>query len=583
MTGQNTFIGRNENQHTPPPTPGLPRHPDRSGQGFSKVAELFGIDLRSLALFRIVLGFIVLIDLAERFVNLGAHYSDAGILPRETAMGSINQWRWSLGFANGTTEFQALLFIVATAAAILLILGVRTRVTSVILWVLVLSIQVRNPLLSSAADTLIRMLLFWAMFLPLDAKWSLGAPRAPGDETLSSSRPAFALSFGTAGLLLQIACMYLFTALLKTGPAWTTDGTAIYYSTGAGHVTRPFADVVHQLPPMLLEVMTYATLVLEYAAPVLLFFPFRTTLVRTFTIVAIVLLHIGILSVMDVGIFSQASALCMVCFLPGRFWDVWLPAIRVRLVGKARLPGSTARGPLRPLVNDVTRAAPRRIDGTAVAAVSGADHVGPNSPSTELMPEDRFPQRPTTANPAPGFLRASPLGNVLAAFCILFVVLWNITTVSAFTLPRQVQPVAYFTGMYQTWNMFAPNPPTVTQWYVIRGVLMDGREVDLLRPMVDGRIDQVTFLSWERPDDIVNGYYQDKYWRKYFEAIGESDRSAERKRLADIACRTWNRHYGGDVELNTVEIYQLTQRTLPEGERGEINRYLVDDFVCLTD
>ena len=48
----------------------------------SRLRELFGIDLRTLALARIGLSFLVLLDLSLRARDLSAHYTDQGVLPR---------------------------------------------------------------------------------------------------------------------------------------------------------------------------------------------------------------------------------------------------------------------------------------------------------------------------------------------------------------------------------------------------------------------------------------------------------------------------------------------------------------------
>ena len=52
--------------------------------GRAKVGELFGADLRSLAVFRVVLAALVLTDLASRATDLYAHYTDRGVLPRRS-------------------------------------------------------------------------------------------------------------------------------------------------------------------------------------------------------------------------------------------------------------------------------------------------------------------------------------------------------------------------------------------------------------------------------------------------------------------------------------------------------------------
>jgi hypothetical protein len=61
---------------------------------------------------------------------------------------------------NGTTFVQALLFGVTAIAAVALLIGYRTRLASIVVWAMMVSIQWRNPLVLSDADTLLRVLLF---------------------------------------------------------------------------------------------------------------------------------------------------------------------------------------------------------------------------------------------------------------------------------------------------------------------------------------------------------------------------------------------------------------------------------------
>ena len=194
----------------------------------AKATELFGADLRSLAVFRIVLALLVLTDLAGRITNLSAHYADDGVLPREVLLeeGILHPWAFSLNLINGEPAFQALLFGLLALAAVGLLVGYRTRLMTVVVWLLLLSIHFRNPLLSGAGEPLLRLLLFWAMFLPLGAMWSLDRARKSVPQQWST----YFFSLGTVGLFMQIAFMYWFTALQKSGAEWRTDGTALYYA-----------------------------------------------------------------------------------------------------------------------------------------------------------------------------------------------------------------------------------------------------------------------------------------------------------------------------------------------------------------
>src|SRR5689334_20839721 len=113
----------------------------------SKIEQIFGIDLRTLALFRVCLSLIILLDLALRARDLTAHYSDYGVLPRAALLGDIG-WRVpSLHFISGSAKVEALLFIVQGLVALAMLVGYRTRIATILSWLLALSLQSRNPAL----------------------------------------------------------------------------------------------------------------------------------------------------------------------------------------------------------------------------------------------------------------------------------------------------------------------------------------------------------------------------------------------------------------------------------------------------
>ena len=140
---------------------------------FRKIVELFSADLRSLAIYRVVLALLALADLISRATDLSAHYTDTGVLPRYALLQELpSRWRFSLHLLSGDAFVQAALFILAGLAALALLIGLRTRLMTVIVWVFLVSLHERNPLVLNAGDTLLRMLFFWGMFLPLGVYWS---------------------------------------------------------------------------------------------------------------------------------------------------------------------------------------------------------------------------------------------------------------------------------------------------------------------------------------------------------------------------------------------------------------------------
>ena len=133
--------------------------------------QLLGIDLRSLALLRVGLAFVVIVDLFQRSLDLKAHYSDLGVLPRWALTHEVaDKWHFSIHNLNGTSEFEAILFIAHGIIAFLLLVGFKTRLATVLCWILTVSLQSRNPLILSGGDDLLVLFLLWKTLLRIGAR-----------------------------------------------------------------------------------------------------------------------------------------------------------------------------------------------------------------------------------------------------------------------------------------------------------------------------------------------------------------------------------------------------------------------------
>ncbi|MGI8909433.1 MAG: HTTM domain-containing protein [Rubrobacteraceae bacterium] len=525
-----------------------------------KVAEVFSADLRSLAVFRVVLALLVLSDLANRATDLAAHYSDEGVLSRATLLGEVlNIWAFSVNLLNGTPLFQALLFCVCALAALSMLFGYRTRLATVIVWVLLLSIQQRNPLVLGSGEILLHLLLFWSMFLPLGAMWSVDSSRearrgtrggaTPGPRRLS---PLF-LSVATAGLFLQIAFVYWFTALIKTGEEWRTDFTALSFVLHYDQVVTPLGSFLSQFPT-LLWMMTLGTILLEGFGPFLLFSPLFTGPVRTAAALAFMSLHYGIYMTMDIGIFPWISAFCMVCFLPAWFWDKPVAYLRESLPEKPEALRGLQNAaailvhaywlPLRSWLYSMFLG--RRPEAYQEAGKNGRE------PSTAGG---------TAAGSGMMTLRSSVAANVLAAICLLYVFGWNLTTVSRFEMPQRLVPPGVLLGLDQYWGMFAPSPPKSDGWFVIPGNLKGGQQVDLMPITRDDF--ELHAVSWEKPQ-YISDTYKNEHWRKYMENLNQEEDAGQRLHFGRYICREWNERHGGSEQLRTFKITYMSEETLPD-------------------
>ena len=95
-----------------------------------RLVELFAIDTRTLALLRVCVGVLTIVDVSMRARDLTAHYTDAGVLPRAVAIsGHIPHLGPSFHFMSGDFGVQALLFglLLALGFLDLLFLGHLAR------------------------------------------------------------------------------------------------------------------------------------------------------------------------------------------------------------------------------------------------------------------------------------------------------------------------------------------------------------------------------------------------------------------------------------------------------------------------
>jgi hypothetical protein len=263
------------------------------------------------------LAIIVLLDLAYRAGDLKAHYTDLGILPRSALISGVgSDWNISIHNISGLLEIQIALFAVHGLVAIALMAGYRTQVATILVWFFAISLQSRNPMILTGGDSLLGLLLFWSMFLPMGARFSVDSAMNNGPHRESNRY----FSAATAAILLQVGMVYTFTAIMKSDPIWQEDFSALYYAlsidqfaTRLGHYLLNYPDI--------LAVMTAATLWAEFVGPVLAFIPWLNGQIRLVVIVAFISLHIGIALTLNIGFFPIVSIISLIVFLPGLFWD----------------------------------------------------------------------------------------------------------------------------------------------------------------------------------------------------------------------------------------------------------------------
>ncbi len=558
------------------------------------IDRLFGIDTRSLALFRVGLSLVLLDELSVRARNLSAFYTDQGIMPRSfIAENTQNLWSFSLHLASGSPYFEGFLFFCAVIAAVALLFGYKTRLATFVSWLLLASLFVRNPEVQSSGDILMLLLLFWGLFLPLNLHWSLDRARA----TNGAAVPLRVLSTATAAVLVQAALVYLFAALLKTGAPWH-DGTAVWLALNWDQGTTALGRSLLNFP-WLLSLLTPVVFWFELLAPIALFIPFYTPVVRLIVVPLLVLMHLSFAALMVLATFPFVSIVSIMPFLPPRFWN---------LFGSSRGEGVTIfydggcsfcnklvllirtffilpRASILAAQEDAAAEALMKVQNSWVVQTEGETYTRAAAlkvllrASPVLWPlHYLFALKPilrlsdnlygliashrSGASRTLGWFEPRPLrwklpliGQVAAGLLLIYVVMWNLAGYRNFAAP--FWQVANVLQIHQSWGMFAPYPKVDDGWFVIPATLRNGERIDVFRALISRDGEEVT---WDKPASVA-ARFPNVQWRKYLENLVAKQDPGRYRNFAIYLYNAWNKSQPTSRELVKLDVYYMEENS----------------------
>jgi predicted DCC family thiol-disulfide oxidoreductase YuxK len=564
------------------------------------------LDLRSLALFRIAFGSCLLMDLLLRIPQIDNFYTDKGVLPRDLLVRELGDaWVASLHLMSGQWAVQLALFLVAVVFALGFIAGYRTRLCAIASWLLLTSMQVRNPTILHGGDTLLRVMLFWCMFAPLNGRCSLDRALNPEDPPLPSRQ----FSPATLVILFQICAVYLFAFADKMHPVWLTERSAVYYALNLDIFATSFG---HWLlgHPALLRAATTGTLLLEGFGPILALSPFLSDRLRLLAVVSFIGFHAGLAISMRLALFPWTCAAVWLALLPATFWDGLTRRFAGREPGQLRVyfdgncefcRKALLVGRELLLLRDVelwdAHADP------ALAAVMGEDNswfvqdskgathhgykalvelvraspmVGWTAPllgAASLRPigewsyhwvanhqaevsrlmERMTPPRPRDTIPLPA--------NLLLVACFMLLA-WGLSFGPDIVRPDSVSGIyrarlASMTSLGQRWTLFSPYPMLDDGWFVIEGVRRKGGRVDVWSG--NGKPTEA------KPVDFTR-VWPNTQWVKYLVTIIQTGDSEYRVYFGRYLCRTWNQRHAAPDQVGAVNVSYMIEPTPPPGK-----------------
>ena len=550
------------------------------------------------------MGVVILIDLGLRFTNVGAFYSDYGAVPRHAVSEHLyRSWNLSIHFITGGVVTESILFLINAIFIICFIIGYRARLMSILCWFFYMSLSNRNPLVAHGGDTLVRMMLFWSMFVPLGISYSVDAALR---KTSHITKKLF--SPGIMAMMLQLLFVYFFSAIHKTDAQWFPEGTAIAYALQLHAFATPIGIYFRQFP-LLLKSLTLSTYLLEMLGPVFMLIPFGNMRWRLPIILGFLGLHFGIFLTMKIGMFPWMCIAAWMLFLPPELWN-WISDRLIKKSGKnvqiffdadcgfCKKSVYIIRHLL--LIEDAFisegQSDPdiikrmREKNSWIVRDSSGTHHdrynaflalVGESPLVYVLKPIVSFLPvrwigsklyhwvshhreiaghltRSLQWNEKP--YRYTKMHTGLVVFFMLLVLLNNLDTVkwknfAAAHLFRVPQPLKMVNRIFRTdqaWDMFAPRPLGTNSWYLIEGTTLSGKDVILMNE--DPRENP------KRPADFEN-LTDNHRWSKYSRNLAEDNDETYLLHYGKYLCRKTNRKLKGKDALEKFTIKLIKQKT----------------------
>ena len=279
-----------------------------------RLAAAFTLDARSLAVYRIGLGLILTADCLLRSRDFLLMFAAEGMFPLETLFRyHADATLWSLAFLFDSTWWSGVVLATEGLAGLALAVGYRTQAATILAWVALVSVIRRTSPATNAGDLWLACQVFWSMFLPLGARWSLDARRAEiRQPALGAVR-----SVASVALVLQLAAVYVGAGLAKCNPTWLA-GDALSHALSVHDHGTSLGMLVGTIP-WVARLLQWGVLGGELGLPLLLI-ALPGPWVRGGIVILFLAFHTTIWLTMTVGLFAAIGIVAWLPLIPGQAW-----------------------------------------------------------------------------------------------------------------------------------------------------------------------------------------------------------------------------------------------------------------------
>jgi predicted DCC family thiol-disulfide oxidoreductase YuxK len=313
-----------------------------SGPAAQIALRFLRFDARSLGLFRVAFGLVLIGDLFQRWGALDAFYSNEGVLPNHHQLFQLQDGgqAWSIYHSFSSADENMFALALTFLVYLAFTLGWHTRVFHAASLVCLVGLSGRNILAESIGNSAAIALAAVTLFMPLGLRFSVDSLRRSfesfdehgPDELNDRSRPPEPLappSLAAPATLLVLGAIYLAAGWSQNGPTWK-DGSALHYALHVDRWTSGLGVALREQSG-LLKGWTHAFRYAELLVLPLALVPVFRGVTRPLAIACMLVHGLTIGLLFTFGLYGWSLVAASLLLVPEETWDRLAPRRTVEL------------------------------------------------------------------------------------------------------------------------------------------------------------------------------------------------------------------------------------------------------------
>jgi hypothetical protein len=288
-----------------------------AGEPIDRIQKRYGLDIRSLGLFRISFGLVLIHNLYLRFSNRGfsSFFTQGGLIPIEYS----NPFSYSVLNSITGNEITMMFIFISLAVYICYTIGYKTNVMKWLVVLVLLTLFHRARFVTDGSDMVLRLIAIWTAFLPIGRRLSIDSIR----ETQKTGRIPTGnfISYPLILFLLNLSISYILNGIQKDYSIWG-QGLAVKRVLWDGWVINPLGSWARNYAPdSILSLLSEGTILIELTIGIMIIAALFGNIGKISSLLLIFSLHLGFSMFIYIGSFNWLYYPIALLFVPTFIWE----------------------------------------------------------------------------------------------------------------------------------------------------------------------------------------------------------------------------------------------------------------------